>query len=54
MTSLYHIAAEYRAAAAKLADMDLPPEVVFDTLEGMAGEVEAKAIACGHVIRAIE
>lgn len=42
MTSLYHIAAEYRAQFAALADLDIPPEVVADTVEGMAGEVEDK------------
>lgn len=43
MTSLYEISATYRADAARLADLDLPAEVVTDTLDGMAGELEAKA-----------
>jgi hypothetical protein len=42
MTSLYHIAAEYRQQLAALADLDMPPEAVSDTVEGMAGEVEDK------------
>lgn len=42
MTSLYTIASEYRAQLAALADLDMPPEVVADTVEGMAGEVENK------------
>lgn len=42
MTALYQIAAEYREQLAQLADLDLPPEVVADTVESMQGEVEAK------------
>lgn len=42
MTSLYHIAAEFRQQLAALADLDMPPEAVADTVEGMAGEVEDK------------
>jgi hypothetical protein len=42
MTSLYNIAAEYRQQLAALADLDMPPEVVADTVEGMTGEVEDK------------
>ena len=36
LPALYVIAEDYRNAAAQLADLDLPPEVVADTLEGMA------------------
>lgn len=43
MTSLYEIAAAYRNDAAQLADLDLPADVVTDTLDGMAGELEVKA-----------
>ena len=43
MTSLYEISLAYRADVAKLADLDLPAEVVTDTLDAMAGELEAKA-----------
>jgi len=42
MSTLFHIVAEYRAQLAQLADLDLPPEVVQDTVESMQGEVEAK------------
>ena len=41
--SLYEIATTYRADAARLADLDLPAEVVTDTLDAMAGELEVKA-----------
>jgi hypothetical protein len=54
MTALYLLASEYRAAAEQLADLDLPPEVVRDTLEGMSGELEVKAQAVGHMVRSIE
>ena len=42
MTSLYNIAAEFRQQLAALADLDMPPEAVADTVEGMAGELEQK------------
>jgi hypothetical protein len=54
MTALYLLASEYRAAAEQLADLDLPPAVVRDTLEGMSGELEVKAQAVGHMVRSIE
>lgn len=42
MTSLYNIAAEFRQQLAALADLDMPPEAVADTVEGMSGELEQK------------
>lgn len=41
--NLYDIAAEYRQACEVLADLDLDPQTVADTLEGMSGELEVKA-----------
>jgi hypothetical protein len=41
--SLYALTGEYRAAAEKLADLDLDPQTVADTLEGLSGDLEAKA-----------
>jgi hypothetical protein len=41
--SLFDIAAEYRAAVDRLSDLDLPEEVIADTLESLPGELEAKA-----------
>jgi hypothetical protein len=48
LPALYVLTNEYRAAADKLADMDMPPEVVADTLESISGdlEVKAQAVAC--------
>lgn len=43
MTALYELAQEYRAAAEKLADMDIDDQTLSDTLEGMSGELEVKA-----------
>lgn len=43
MTRLFDLAAEYRQAADKLVDLELPDEVVRDTLESISGPLEAKA-----------
>ena len=40
MTTLSLIAAEYRSQAEALADLDLPPEVVADTLESIGGDMQ--------------
>lgn len=52
--SLYELAQEYREAATKLADLDLPAEVVADTLEGMGGAIEAKAQSVAAFVRNLE
>lgn len=51
---LYEIAAEYRAAADKLADSDLPDEVITDTLESLQFPVVDKATNVAMVIRELE
>lgn len=43
MTALYVLAQDFRAAAEQLADLDLPPEVVRDTLDSLSGDLELKA-----------
>lgn len=40
--NLYEIATQYRDDVARLQDLDLPSEVVLDTLEGMQGDVTDK------------
>lgn len=40
---LFDIAAEYRQAADTLMDLDLPEEVIKDTLESLSGDLEQKA-----------
>lgn len=42
MTSLYTIASAYQADLAALADLDLDPQTVADTLEGMQGDIRDK------------
>lgn len=54
MTTLYALTEQYRADAEKLADLDLPPEVVSDTLEAMGGELEVKAQNVALMIRSFE
>ena len=53
MTSLYIIAAEYRTQVELLADLDLPPEVVADTLESIGGDMQTKAQAVASVVRSL-
>ncbi len=48
-TSLFDLVGEYLAAAEKLSELDLPPEVVSDTLEGISGDIETKVTNIAHV-----
>ena len=43
MTALYELALNFRESAERLADLDLPPEVVADTLDSLSGDLETKA-----------
>lgn len=54
MTSLFNLAAEYKAVSDKLHDSDLDEQTIADTLEGMAGELEVKATNVGFVIRNLD
>ena len=56
MTSLalYVIADEYLAAAQQLADLDLDPQTVADTLEGLSGAMEVKATNVAMFARNLE
>lgn len=54
MTALYLLADQYRADLAKLAELDMPPGVVADTLEGLGGELEAKAQNVALFARSLE
>ncbi|CAI8796594.1 siphovirus Gp157 family protein [Methylocaldum szegediense] len=42
-TKLYEIAAQYQEALNDLTNLDLPPDVVNDTLEALRGELSLKA-----------
>lgn len=52
--SLFQIAGEYRAAADQLADLDMPEEVVRDTLESISGDLEVKAVNVASFVRNLE
>jgi len=54
MTALYQLVAEYREAAAVLDDLDLDDQTVADTLEGMTGAIEVKAVNVACVARNLE
>ena len=41
-TTLYEIAAVYRAQLEQLAELDLDPQTVSDTLEGIQGDIQDK------------
>lgn len=52
--TLYELASEFRATADQLSDMDLPDEVIADTLEAVALPVEQKATSVAAFIRNLE
>ena len=54
MTQLYVLAYEYQQAALALADLDLDAQTIADTLEGLSGDLETKAISCAMVARNME
>jgi hypothetical protein len=54
MTALYVLSNEYRATADKLSNLDLDAQTIADTLEGMAGELEAKAQGVAYMVRNLE
>lgn len=54
LQALYELAAAYRADLDKLNDLDLPPEVIADTIEGMGGDIQEKCTNVGFVIRNME
>jgi hypothetical protein len=54
--TLYELSQEYRQALAELTDpeLELPAEVIADTLEGLQGSVEDKAINIAKFFRNLE
>lgn len=54
LPSLYVVADEYLQAVAQLADLDLPPEVVANILEGLSGDLEVKATNVAMFVRNLE
>ena len=53
-TSLYVLANEYREAAEQMADLDMPAEVIADTLDGLSGDLTAKATNVAMFVRNLE
>ncbi len=51
MTQLYILAAEYRAAEARLQELDLDEQTIRDTLDGLSGDFETKAANIAKMIR---
>lgn len=54
LPALYEIADQYLQDVAKLQDLDLDPQTIADTLEGMAGDLEVKATNVAMFIRNLE
>lgn len=52
--SLFLLAAEYRAAADRLAELDLDEQTVADTLDSLAGDLQTKAVSVAAVARNLE
>ena len=54
MTTLYEFAGTYRALSERLHDLDLPEEVIADTLEGESGDLMEKGTNVAKVFRNLE
>jgi hypothetical protein len=51
MTQLYILANEFKDAADTLSNLDLDAQTIADTIEGLSGELEQKAVATAMVAR---
>lgn len=51
---IFELAAEFEGAAETLANSEMPPEVIADTLEGMRGEIEDRLAAICAVAKNLE
>ena len=54
MTALYQLAADYKEAAERLAESGLDEQTITDTLEGLSGDIEQKAIHIAKWVRNLE
>lgn len=54
MTALYQLVADYKEAAERLSESGLDEQTITDTLEGLSGDIEQKAINLAKLIRNIE
>jgi len=53
-TALYVLAAEHRFAAENMANLNLPEDVIHDTLESLSGDLESKAVSIAKFARNLE
>ena len=54
MTALFQLASEFRQISDKLYDLDLDEQTISDTLEGLGGDLQEKAINVAKFFRNIE
>lgn len=54
LPALYELAVEYQQQFYQLAELDLPDEVVTDTLEAMEGDIQVKAANVAMFLRQLE
>lgn len=52
--TLYELSDQYRQATERLADMDLPDDVIADTLEALVGDLQTKATSVAMFVRNLE
>jgi len=52
--TLYQLSDDYLAAFEQLKQLDMPPEVVNDTLESMRGDIQVKATNVAMFVRNLE
>ncbi len=51
MTDLYELTEQYKKLAELANDPEVPAEAIADTIEGLEGEFNAKAVSVTHVLR---
>lgn len=54
MASLYELTGEYKAVMAMAEDGETDPQVITDTLESIAGEIEVKADGYAKIIKMLD
>lgn len=54
MTSLYELSSEYVSIQQKLIDADYDEQTIADTLEGLSGDLTAKAVNVAMFIKNVE
>lgn len=54
MSTLYELAAEYRSISEQLHEADYDEQTIADTLEGVAGSLEEKAVNIAKFVKNLE